>query len=101
MKTRQVFFCECGQPEHQLIVEGFDEDNYVYLSVSLIDNLTLSSRICKAFQYVFGKRSKYGHGMFSEIVLSPKQAKSLAKTICNDCLNSSDQNLSGVTTRPS
>ena len=84
MKTRQVFFCECGQPEHQLIVDGFDEDNYVYLSVSLIDNLTFFSRVCKAFQYIFDKRSKYGHGMFSEIVLSSAEAKRLARVICND-----------------
>jgi hypothetical protein len=82
--SRKVFFCECNQPEHQLIVEGFDEDNYIYLSVCLADNLSFSRRICKAIQYVFGRRSKYGSGMFSEIVLSPTQAKNLARAILND-----------------
>ena len=69
---KRVFFCDCGYNEHQMIVESFDDDPIIYVSVCLSDNRNFLQRLKLAFKYIFGYRSKYG--MFAEIVLNQNDA---------------------------
>jgi hypothetical protein len=80
---REVFFCECAHPEHHIFVNK--DEAFTYIFVSLADNLPFLTRAKRAFQYLLGRRSKYG--MYAEILLSQKSALRLAKVLSHDAFN--------------
>ena len=84
--TPEVFFCTCGNLEHQIIILPFDEDDdddeetlLVCISASLCDNGSLWGRVRRAIKYIFGHRSNYG--MFAETLLTKKETIRLIETL--------------------
>lgn len=70
--VNDVIICDCNSSEHQIVIQYENNNNFeeVYISYSL-DNRGLWFRLKNAFQYVIGKKSKYGH--FGELVLPPTE----------------------------
>lgn len=78
-----LFVCECGDVNHQFIVSYEpDEDfgNVVIVEIHLSD-VGLWKRICYAFKYILGKRSRYSSGAFGEILLNKKQTALLIENL--------------------
>jgi hypothetical protein len=76
---KRVFFCECGYNEHQMVVETFDDDPAIYVSVCLSDSRCFLQRLKLAIKYVFGYKSK--HGMFAEMILDSKDANRMIEIL--------------------
>jgi predicted transposase YdaD len=73
----KTFRCLCNSPEHQFIVEYWNElpeekETYIYV---LLTKIPFYSRIWVALCYLFGRRSQYG--AFEEVVLSAEQTREL------------------------
>ncbi len=77
MTNKKVFFCACGSNDHQIVVDG-DED-YIYISACLSDNLSFWKRAHRGILYIFGYRSR--HGMFSEVLLDKNSTYELITTL--------------------
>lgn len=57
---REIIICECHNPEHQLLFTFFeDEPDTIYTEIHLAPR-PFWTRVRKAIQYIFGRRSKYG-----------------------------------------
>lgn len=72
---KEAFFCSCGSNEHFFIIERFDDQEEIYLSVYL-DQPRFLRRIINAIKYVLGYKSRYGQ--FSEICLDQATQLKLA-----------------------
>jgi hypothetical protein len=61
-----IYICQCGSFEHQLIL-WYDEDNdQIYSYVRLITHRGFFKRLWYGLKYAFGHKSKYGN--FDEFV---------------------------------
>ena len=76
--TTYVFLCECNSPEHSIVFQYWENEqwNEVYMSVHLRPT-TLGRRIINAIKYIFGHRSKYGE--FDEVILKPTDYAKMQK----------------------
>lgn len=65
-----LFLCQCGNPEHQMIMRYFDvdydDDKSVYVSVFLRNESNFFKRLWLGIKYIFGYRSIYGY--FDEFI---------------------------------
>lgn len=76
----EVILCECGDPEHQLII-SYDPDDYedtlgCWVSVYL-KKFNFWQRLITAVKYLFGKQSIYG--VFDEIIIPSKDWQKIDK----------------------
>ena len=76
--NRRVIICSCHSPEHQFIINYFDDEDEVYLHIHLTPK-GFFRRILHAIKYIFGYRSKYGD--FDEIVLHNKQINEIMQEL--------------------
>lgn len=70
-----LFICDCGTIEHQIIISHDDED--VYLHVHIIPESNILKRIKNAFNYIFNRRRIWGD--FDCIILKPEDADKFQK----------------------
>lgn len=80
--NRELFVCDCGNTEHQLIFsydETDKEDDSLYVSVHLKPERNIFKRIWRAVRYIFGHRSIYGE--FDEFIFNPHDADRLQSTV--------------------
>ena len=75
---KELFICDCGDPEHQFIVSQFPNEEDVYIFIHL-DNLTFWQRLKYAVMYIFGKKSRYG--AFGEIILNKEEKNRLISVL--------------------
>lgn len=80
-----LFLCECGDVHHQFIVSFFDEsdpqyNDTIYFQVHLSD-FGFWGRLKYAFSYLLGKKSKCGHGAFSEVLLNKQETAKLIEVL--------------------
>lgn len=73
MTTNHYFIlCECGMPEHQIILEFESPANPDFNSLTIYANLNplpVFTRLGNAIRYLLGKRSRYGD--FAEVLVDP------------------------------
>ena len=62
---RELFVCQCNDPQHQFIIEtiDFENDPAVYISV-LLTPVGLLKRLINGIKYIFGHRCRYGAAAF-------------------------------------
>lgn len=72
----ELFLCECGSAEHQLIVTKDNEFIYFQFHLAM---LPWWRRLVLGVKYILGYRSKYGD--FDEIVFNPESAHRLGATL--------------------
>lgn len=80
--TEELLLCQCGDPDHQLIVfsDVQDEIPTVYVSIHLVPERNFFKRLWRGLKYVFfNKRSIYGD--FDEIILRPSDAWKLQNVV--------------------
>ena len=88
---KELLLCQCGDPNHQLIIfyDNDTENPNVYVSVHLVPETNFFKRLWRGLKYIFSnKRSIYGD--FDEIILRPDDADKLQKAV--DLLNSFNKN---------
>lgn len=75
-EINELFVCQCGSHEHQLIFRYFteDEDQEVYVTVHLSPG-NWWERLKNGIRYIFGYRSKYGE--FDEFIFRREDAERL------------------------
>lgn len=77
MIENELILCECGNPEHQIIMSKYhDNDPEIFFCVHLTKQ-PLFRRLGIAIKYILGYRSK--HGPFVEMVLMPEQQEQITK----------------------
>jgi hypothetical protein len=76
--ANDLFVCDCGSIEHQLVVSRLDDDPEVYIHIHLASR-SFWRRLAQAARHVAGYRCRYGN--FDEIVLMPESAERLAKAL--------------------
>ncbi len=69
---RTLFTCRCYSIEHSFVVSADNEDLFIEVHLAA---LPFWSRVKNAFNYVLGRKSKWGD--FEEVLLSPDQALDL------------------------
>lgn len=78
-----LFVCQCEDVNHQLIV-SYDPDpifdDIIFVHIHLTDT-GFWNRIKYAFQYVIGKRSRFGAGAWAEVLLDKKRTFDLITTL--------------------
>lgn len=78
MPNREVYFCDCADPSHQLHISHFHwgEDMEPEFGIVMhLNRMPLLKRIKYAIKYIFGWQSK--HGAFSEMMLETKDVERL------------------------
>ncbi len=73
---RTLFTCRCYSIEHSFVVSADEEDLFVEVHLAA---LPFWSRVKHAFNYVLGRKSKWGD--FEEILLDPSTALDLGDKI--------------------
>lgn len=76
MKPRELFVCDCGSPEHQFILERWDNGSFLIFHMHLRPR-SFWRRIIVGLKYVFGVR---GYA-FEEILLQRPEAIRLRTVI--------------------
>lgn len=83
MESNELFICQCGDISHQLVI-SYDSDpmlnDSIWFQIHLADTGVLN-RIKYAIMYIFGKRSRYGCGAFSEVLFDKSKTKELIDTL--------------------
>jgi len=78
----ELFVCDCGDIEHQLVItkytDGFYEDSNIYLNVGLRRDYNLLRRVYVAFKYILGLKNNPYH---FEVILSPSEQKRLVNIL--------------------
>ena len=77
MKDSDIVLCKCHSPEHQVIIQYENNQNFgsevdqpmCYLYVHL-NRLPFWQRVKYGIKYIFGRQSKYG--AFDEFIINPK-----------------------------
>jgi hypothetical protein len=69
---RTLFTCRCYSIEHSFVVSADDEDLFIEVHLAA---LPFWSRVRHAFNYVLGRKSKWGD--FEEILIDPDTALDL------------------------
>lgn len=62
-----IFICDCGDLDHQLIIKASEEEKELYLFIKL-NKFTWLKRLKVALLYLLGKECDYGS--FQEIILN-------------------------------
>jgi hypothetical protein len=77
--TKTLFVCQCEDVHHQMVI-SFDDDpmfnDTIWVEIHLTD-IGFWRRLKYGISYIFGQRSKIGHGAFAEILLNKQKTKSL------------------------
>ena len=74
----ELFICQCGSVEHQLIFSYFPDEKIVYMSVHLIPH-GFWKRLKEGIKYIFGHRSIYGY--FDEFIFNEEDADRLQEIV--------------------
>lgn len=74
------FECSCSTPGHSFKIMMDNDDGTVYVYTQLSD-VGFFKRIILAFNYVFGRKSKFGDGHWEETILMPSQVHELAEKL--------------------
>ena len=81
-ETRQIFVCDCGDIDHQFIVERWVDDSpemaYLFFHVHLVPH-GFWGRLAVAWRYVLGRKWRWV--AFSEILLQRPEATRLRDAI--------------------
>ena len=75
----KIFICDCHTPEHQFIVEYFDDEPEVYVSVRLNNCGNMFQRVWRAIKYVL----KVNEAEYVEVILNEDKKKELIKFLQN------------------
>ena len=79
MEHKHIIMCECGDFDHQVVLERWKETNQLVLSFRLNDYLPWHKRLFLFLKYVFlGKSTK---SPWSEVVLSTEDVAKMNKLI--------------------
>lgn len=79
-----ILVCACSDPQHQIVFTIYEGSSIEKAEVFVYIHLTrfpLWKRLWVAFQYVFGKQSKYG--AFDEILLTQTEMYKLEDIIAD------------------
>lgn len=74
----ELFICECGDPEHQFIVDK-DQDFGVYIAILLNPEKSIFKRIWIAIKYIFGHKSIYG--AFDYVIINDEDIDRLCEIL--------------------
>lgn len=82
-EVRELFVCNCGDVEHQIIMLHYNDEKYpcVYCTIHLIPESNIFKRIRNAVRYIFGHRCAYGD--FEEFIFNPEDADRLQGVVDN------------------
>ncbi len=77
---RELFVCQCNDPQHQFIIQTIDFDNNpgIFISV-LLAPIGFCKRLINGIKYIFGHRCRYGD--FQEIIINPDDADRLQSVV--------------------
>lgn len=77
---RELFVCQCNDPQHQFIIQTIDFDNNpeVFISV-LLTPVGFFKRLLNGIKYILGHRCRYGD--FQEIIINPDDADRLQDVV--------------------
>ena len=75
MKDKEVYICECGSNEHQVIFWHDEEDDQLICEPHLITYRNFFKRLWFGFKYVFGLRNKYS--AWDSMLFKPEDLKKL------------------------
>lgn len=73
-----LVLCNCGLPEHQLVVQYFpkDETETCFINVHLVSVHSFWKRLWIGIRYISGHKSDYGE--FDEVCLNKSEAEAFA-----------------------
>lgn len=74
-QLNELFVCDCGDIEHQLVISQFEDEPEIYVSVHLVKPFSFWDKLKTAWNYVFGKPCIYGH--FDEVILDEEKQQRL------------------------
>jgi hypothetical protein len=80
MINRELFVCHCEDVEHQFVISFDEEFDEIIIDIHLA-SLSFWKRLKYGVQYILGKRSKYGHGAFGEVLLNKNQTGRLVDVL--------------------
>ena len=78
MTNEDLLICECEDVDHSMVVRWDDDDEFVYVNIHL-KTLPLFDRLKNAFNYILGKRSRYGD--FDEFILRAEDLPKVEKIV--------------------
>ena len=70
----KVFICDCHSSEHQFIVDRYDDEPEVYVSIRLNSYGNVFHRLWRAIKYVL----KVDEASYDEVVLNEVKQKELS-----------------------
>lgn len=70
----EIFVCDCGSREHQIVFEYDIDDNIVWCHIHLT-NYRFWNRLKNGIRYIFGYKCRYGH--FDEFIWKVEHADKL------------------------
>lgn len=77
--TRTLFVCQCGDIHHQMVIT-FDDDplfnDALFFEIHLSDT-GFWKRLKYGILYILGRKSRFGYGAFSEVMLSKNETQRL------------------------
>jgi hypothetical protein len=83
--NKTLFVCQCEDIHHQMVI-SFDDDplfnDTIWIEIHLAD-IGFWKRLKYGIFYIFGQKSKLGHGAFAEILLDKEKTKNLIDTLTN------------------
>lgn len=78
-----LFVCDCADIEHQLVIQFDPEEDFndsIILSIHLSE-VSLLKRIYYGIRYILGKKSRFNHGAFAEVLLNKDKTKRLIELL--------------------
>jgi len=78
-KVTEFFRCDCASTEHQFVIDYWDGDDELIVSVHLNPLEPWYKRVWMAVRYVFGYTSCYGS--FQEVILQRDQVDRLISVL--------------------
>jgi hypothetical protein len=77
--TAVLMLCDCGCKEHMIEFSYWPRDEWpeLFFEFHLVTHRNILKRLWVAIRHVFGYRCRYGE--WDELVMNPKDAKSLAR----------------------
>jgi len=81
MEKEDLILCECGSPEHQIIIQKDEEfkDRMIYLQIHLRTYNNFFKRIWIATKYIFGYKCRYGN--WDEFILTTNNYQPMKNAI--------------------
>ena len=71
--NKKVFICDCNAPEHQFIIDRFEDEHEVYISIRLNSYGNVFHRLWQAIKYVL----KVDEASYDEVILNEDKQKEL------------------------